>query len=142
MRNTSLSPRLMSICLYTQSRPVPRLSFPPTCDSKWTRPFNTTTILLWGLRTDCEPVLDGTCRVVRRVYASGWAATGACSVLAVTMIDTYTAADAILTTGHFGDGSDTEVAPVQHRAYSEMSGGRRSGGHHLLNTRTQLSWVT
>jgi len=49
--------------------------------------------------------------------------------------DTYTTADAILTTDHFGDGSDTEVVPVQH-------GGRRLGRHRLLNTRAQLSWVT
>jgi hypothetical protein len=81
MRNTSLSPRLTSI-LYLHAVPTPRLSFPPTCDnagskpkiiSKWTRPFSTM-ILLWGVRRDCGPVLG---RVLRRVYASGWTATGA-----------------------------------------------------------------
>jgi len=72
MRNTSLSSRLTSI--YTQYQPTSRLPYPPTCDSKWTRPFSTT-ILLWGLCTDCVPVLDGTGRVLRRrrrVYTSGW----------------------------------------------------------------------
>ncbi|KAI9457885.1 FAD/NAD-P-binding domain-containing protein [Russula earlei] len=56
------------------------------------------------LRTDRGRVLDATGRALRRVYASGWAATGARGVLAATMIDAYAVADAILG-DHFGDSS-------------------------------------
>ncbi|KAI0287436.1 hypothetical protein BC826DRAFT_1044243 [Russula brevipes] len=62
--------------------------------------------------------LDGTDRVLRRVYAPGWATTGACGVLAATMTDAYAAADAILA-DHFGDGSGTVVVPVQHGTHTE-----------------------
>ena len=64
-------------------------------------------------------MLDTTGRAVRRVYASGWAATGARSVLAATMIDAYAAADAIMG-NHFGDGpgGGAEVVPVQGEGYS------------------------
>ncbi|KAH9996175.1 FAD/NAD-P-binding domain-containing protein [Russula compacta] len=77
---------------------------------------------LGHLRTDGGRVLDATNRALRRVYASGWAATGARGVLAATMIDAYAVADAILT-DHFGDGSGTgggaAPVPVQGGAYSE-----------------------
>ena len=72
------------------------------------------------LRTDRGRVLDTTSRSLRRVYASGWAATGARGVLAATMIDAYAVADAILS-DHFGDGpgGGAEVVPVQGEAYSD-----------------------
>jgi adrenodoxin-NADP+ reductase len=76
---------------------------------------------LGHLRTDRgRRVLDTTSRALRRVYASGWAATGARGVLAATMIDAYAVADAILT-DHFGDGpgNGAEVVPVQSEAYSD-----------------------
>jgi adrenodoxin-NADP+ reductase len=57
-------------------------------------------------------------RAPHRVYASGWATTGARDVLAATMADVYATADAILA-DHFGDGSGTEVVPVQHGAHTE-----------------------
>jgi adrenodoxin-NADP+ reductase len=76
---------------------------------------------LGHLRTDRgRRVLDATSRALRRVYASGWAATGARGVLAATMIDAYAVADTILT-DHFGDGSGggAEAVPVQDEAYSD-----------------------
>jgi adrenodoxin-NADP+ reductase len=65
-------------------------------------------------------VLDATSRTLRRVYASGWAATGARGVLAATMIDAYAVADAILA-DHFGDGpgGGAEAMPVQGEAFSD-----------------------
>jgi len=48
----------------------------------------------------------------------GGPTTGARGVLAATMTDAYAAADAILA-DHFGDGSGTEVVPIQHRAHTE-----------------------
>jgi len=39
-------------------------------------------------------------------------------VLAATMTDAHAAADAILA-DHFGDGSGTEVLPIQHGAHTE-----------------------
>ena len=76
---------------------------------------------LGHLRTDHgRRVLDSTSRALRRVYASGWAATGARGVLAATMIDAYAVAGTILE-DHFGDGSGggTEAMPVQDDAYSD-----------------------
>ncbi|KAH9996180.1 hypothetical protein BJV74DRAFT_795122 [Russula compacta] len=77
---------------------------------------------LGRLRTDGGRVLCGTNRALRRVYASGWAATCARGVLAATMIDAYAVADAILT-DHFGDGSGASAGgavpvPVQGGVYS------------------------
>jgi adrenodoxin-NADP+ reductase len=48
-------------------------------------------------------VLDGNGCAVRRVYASGWAATGARGVLASTMLDAYAVADSILSDYQAGD---------------------------------------
>jgi adrenodoxin-NADP+ reductase len=76
---------------------------------------------LGHLRTDRgRRVLDATSRALRRVYASGWAATGARGVLAATMIDAYAVADTILA-DHFGNGSGggAEAVPVQDEAYSD-----------------------
>ncbi|KAF8494731.1 FAD/NAD-P-binding domain-containing protein [Russula emetica] len=73
---------------------------------------------LGHLRTDRgRRVLDATSRALRRVYASGWVATGARGVLAATMIDAYAVADTILA-DHFGDGSGggAETVPVQDEA--------------------------
>jgi adrenodoxin-NADP+ reductase len=47
---------------------------------------------------------------LRRVYASGWAATGARGVLAATMIDAYAVADAIL--ADYTGSSDASAVPV------------------------------
>ena len=76
---------------------------------------------LGHLRTDRgRRVLDATGRALRRVYASGWAATGARGVLAATMIDAYAVAGTILA-DHFGDGSGggAEAVPVQDEACSD-----------------------
>jgi adrenodoxin-NADP+ reductase len=75
---------------------------------------------LGHLRTDRGHVLDFTRRALRRVYASGWAATGARGVLAATMIDAYAVADVILA-DHFGDGphSGAEAVPIRGEAYSD-----------------------
>jgi adrenodoxin-NADP+ reductase len=76
---------------------------------------------LGHLRTDRgRRVLDTASRALRRVYASGWAATGARGVLAATMIDAYAVADTILA-DHFGDGSGggAEAVPVQDEADSD-----------------------
>jgi adrenodoxin-NADP+ reductase len=66
-------------------------------------------------------VLDEAGRTLRRVYASGWAATGARGVLASTMLDAYAVADAILSDHHFGDGgADAGEAPATAQdEYSE-----------------------
>ncbi len=59
-------------------------------------------------------VIDSDGRVVRNVYASGWAAMGARGVLASTMMDAYAVADTILR-DHFpaaGPGEDVQTAPV------------------------------
>jgi adrenodoxin-NADP+ reductase len=76
---------------------------------------------LGHLRTDRgRRVLDATSRALRRVYASGWAATGARGVLAATMIDAYAVAGTILA-DHFGDrsGGGAEAVSVQDEAYSD-----------------------
>jgi adrenodoxin-NADP+ reductase len=66
------------------------------------------------LPTDRGRVLDASGRALRRVYASGWAATGARGVLAATMIDAYAVADVILTDhSRSSDASAVEV-PVPH----------------------------
>jgi len=65
---------------------------------------------LGHLRTDRGRVLDASGRALRRVYASGWAATGARGVLAATMIDAYAVADAIL--ADYTGGSDASAVPV------------------------------
>lgn len=59
-------------------------------------------------------VIDSDGRVVRNVYASGWAAVGARGVLASTMMDAYAVADTILR-DHFpaaGPGEDVQTAPM------------------------------
>ncbi|KAI0641707.1 FAD/NAD-P-binding domain-containing protein [Trametes meyenii] len=61
-------------------------------------------------RTARGRVLDADGRVVRNVYASGWAAMGARGVLASTMLDAYAVADAILQ-DHF-PGEDVHTTPV------------------------------
>ena len=53
-------------------------------------------------------VLDDAGRALRRVYASGWAATGARGVLASTMLDAYAVADTILTDYQSGDADAAE----------------------------------
>jgi adrenodoxin-NADP+ reductase len=58
-------------------------------------------------------VLDGTGRALRRVYASGWAATGARGVLASTMLDAYAVADSIL--------SDYQASDVGGASENECS---------------------
>ncbi|KAH9957370.1 hypothetical protein BC827DRAFT_1261598 [Russula dissimulans] len=69
---------------------------------------------LGHLRTERGRVLDASGRALRRVYASGWAATGARGVLAATMIDAYAVADAILE-DHFPDRDGPgAVAPPVH----------------------------
>jgi adrenodoxin-NADP+ reductase len=74
---------------------------------------------LCDLRTNRGRVLDTTSRALRRVYSSGWAATGARGVLIATMIDAYAVTDAIMG-NHLGDGPGCggEVVPVQGEAYS------------------------
>ena len=63
-------------------------------------------------------VLDGAGRPLRRVYASGWAATGARGVLASTMLDAYAVADTILADHHVGEGgAGAREGPVSE--YSE-----------------------
>jgi adrenodoxin-NADP+ reductase len=75
---------------------------------------------LGHLRTDRGRVLDTTSHALRRVYASGWAATGARGVLAATMIDAYAVADAILGDHFgFGPGGGDKAVPVQGEAYSD-----------------------
>ncbi|KAH9960115.1 hypothetical protein BC827DRAFT_1260872 [Russula dissimulans] len=66
------------------------------------------------LRAERRRVLDASGRAVRRVYASGWAATGARGVLAATMIDVYVAADAILADHFPGRDGLGAVAPPVH----------------------------
>ncbi|KAI9065705.1 FAD/NAD-P-binding domain-containing protein [Trametes sanguinea] len=62
------------------------------------------------LRTLSGRVVDAQGRVVRNVYASGWAAMGARGVLASTMMDAYAVADTILR-DHF-PGEDVETTPM------------------------------
>ncbi|KAJ7890483.1 hypothetical protein B0H14DRAFT_2689459 [Mycena olivaceomarginata] len=50
---------------------------------------------LGHLRAHAGRVLDADGRVVRNVYASGWAANGAKGVLATTMMDAYAVADVV-----------------------------------------------
>ncbi|KAF8216548.1 hypothetical protein K438DRAFT_1747758 [Mycena galopus ATCC 62051] len=50
---------------------------------------------LGHLRAQAGRVLDENGRVVRNVYASGWAANGAKGVLATTMMDAYAVADVV-----------------------------------------------
>ncbi|KAI0667556.1 FAD/NAD-P-binding domain-containing protein [Trametes maxima] len=64
-------------------------------------------------RTARGRVLDADGRVVRNVYASGWAAMGARGVLASTMLDAYAVADTILQ-DHF-PGEDVHTTPVSER---------------------------
>jgi adrenodoxin-NADP+ reductase len=70
------------------------------------------------LRTDRGRVLDDTGRALRRVYASGWAATGARGVLAATMMDAYAVADTILTDYHDDGRGGVDVPPV-NEVYSD-----------------------
>jgi adrenodoxin-NADP+ reductase len=51
---------------------------------------------LGHLRTLGARIIDTSGHVLKNVYASGWAATGAKGVLASTMINAYDAADTIL----------------------------------------------
>jgi adrenodoxin-NADP+ reductase len=67
---------------------------------------------LGHLRTDRGRVLDAAGRALRRVYASGWAATGARGVLAATMIDAYAVADAILADHTGSSDASAESVPV------------------------------
>ena len=53
-------------------------------------------------------VLDDAGRTLKRVYASGWAATGARGVLASTMLDAYAVADTILMDYQSGDAEGAE----------------------------------
>src|SRR5258708_40098541 len=74
---------------------------------------------LGHLRTDRGRVLDPTSHALRRVYASGWAATGARGVLAATMMDAYAVADSILA-DHFSEHDGPGAAPLtQGGAYSD-----------------------
>ena len=60
-------------------------------------------------------VADATGRALGRVYASGWAATGARGVLAATMIDAYAVTDTILGDHHSSSnasGAGNEVMPI------------------------------
>jgi len=60
-------------------------------------------------------VADATGRALGRVYASGWAATGARGVLAATMIDAYAVADTILGDHHSSSNASSagnEVMPI------------------------------
>ena len=73
---------------------------------------------LGHLRTDRGRVLDGEGRALRKVYASGWAATGARGVLAATLIDAYAVADVILADYH-DDVRGTAATPLKGEAYSD-----------------------
>ena len=65
---------------------------------------------LGHLRTEHDGrVLDGAGHTLRRVYASGWAVTGARGVLVSTMLDAYAVAERITT---LGDGPDAQEAPA------------------------------
>lgn len=69
------------------------------------------------LSTTGGRVADATGRAQGRVYASGWAATGARGVLAATMIDAYAVADTILGDHHSSSnasGAGNEVVPIPH----------------------------
>ncbi|KAI1787479.1 ferredoxin/adrenodoxin reductase [Ganoderma leucocontextum] len=60
---------------------------------------------LGHVRTERGRVVAADGRVVRNVYASGWAAMGARGVLASTMMDAYSVADTVLR-DHFRRGSE------------------------------------
>ncbi|OJT15441.1 NADPH:adrenodoxin oxidoreductase, mitochondrial, partial [Trametes pubescens] len=62
------------------------------------------------LRTLSGRVVDAGGRIVRNVYASGWAATGARGVLVSTMMDAYAVADTILR-DHFPE-EDVHTTPI------------------------------
>ncbi|KAI8976352.1 FAD/NAD-P-binding domain-containing protein [Trametes punicea] len=76
---------------------------------------------LGHLRTLNGRVVDAQGRVVRNVYASGWAAMGARGVLANTMMDAYAVADTIVRDYFEGDSapttpmSEADVAAEQSR---------------------------
>jgi adrenodoxin-NADP+ reductase len=62
-------------------------------------------------------VMDATGHALHRIYASGWAGTGARGVLAATMIDAYAVADTILADHHSsgnGSGTGAEAMPIHH----------------------------
>ncbi|KAH9069787.1 FAD/NAD-P-binding domain-containing protein [Lactarius deliciosus] len=61
-------------------------------------------------------VLDAAGRALRRVYASGWAATGARGVLASTMLDAYGVADAILADCHSGEAREAPTVEYSEDA--------------------------
>jgi adrenodoxin-NADP+ reductase len=63
-------------------------------------------------------VLDSAGRTLRRVYASGWAATGARGVLAATMMDAYAVTDTILGDYH-NDRYGAAAAPLEGETYSD-----------------------
>ncbi|KAI0740137.1 FAD/NAD-P-binding domain-containing protein [Earliella scabrosa] len=65
---------------------------------------------LGHLRTVSGRVVGADGRVVRNVYASGWAAMGARGVLASTMMDAYAVADTILRDRFPGE--DVQTTPV------------------------------
>ncbi|KAI0919954.1 hypothetical protein AcV5_001891 [Taiwanofungus camphoratus] len=65
---------------------------------------------LGHLRTLGGRVVDAGGRVIRNVYASGWAAMGARGVLASTMMDAYAVADVILRDAF--PGKDVKTVPV------------------------------
>jgi adrenodoxin-NADP+ reductase len=73
---------------------------------------------LGHLRTNRGRVLDGAGRALRRVYASGWAATGARGVLAATLIDAYAVADTILA-DYRDDLQGAATAPLEDKTYSD-----------------------
>ncbi|KAI0286309.1 hypothetical protein BC826DRAFT_1178828 [Russula brevipes] len=64
-------------------------------------------------------------------------------VLAATMTDAYAAADAILA-DHFGEGSGTEVMPVQHEAHMEdvdLEGVLREVERTVKDRSVLLQWM-
>ncbi|KAH9850435.1 FAD/NAD-P-binding domain-containing protein [Lenzites betulinus] len=65
---------------------------------------------LGHVRTASGRVLDAGGRVVKNVYASGWAAMGARGVLVSTMMDAYAVADTILR-DHFPE-EDVHTTPI------------------------------
>jgi adrenodoxin-NADP+ reductase len=73
---------------------------------------------LGHLRTDRGRVLDGAGRALRRVYASGWAATGARGVLGATLMDAYAVADTILADYH-DDRRSAAAVPLKSEAFSD-----------------------
>ncbi|KAI0822091.1 FAD/NAD-P-binding domain-containing protein [Trametes gibbosa] len=65
---------------------------------------------LGHMRSASGRVIDAGGRIVRNVYASGWAAMGARGVLVSTMMDAYMVADSILR-DHF-PGDDVHTTPI------------------------------